>query len=218
MRLYHFTTEQYGLEAIRRSRLKIARINELNDPFEFIALQLDKEGRKAFRSLKNSLSKNTGVVCLSLSWRHPLMLSHYADKHNGVCLGFEVTEDKYFRKVEYRSQRPTLNEFGHESLRDFNSSSMKRLLFMKYEAWSYEAEFRAFCRLEDKDPISDLYFSPFDEDLKLVEVIVGERSSISRRELDSALGEPAHAVNRFKARSAFKEFEVVRNKNDEAWI
>jgi hypothetical protein len=36
MRLYHFIRERFGLEAIRDSRLKISRINELNDPFEFL--------------------------------------------------------------------------------------------------------------------------------------------------------------------------------------
>lgn len=35
LRLYYFTTERYALEAIRDQRLKIARLNELNDPFEF---------------------------------------------------------------------------------------------------------------------------------------------------------------------------------------
>jgi hypothetical protein len=36
MRVYHFTKAVHGLEAIRRRRLKIARISELNDPFEFL--------------------------------------------------------------------------------------------------------------------------------------------------------------------------------------
>ena len=40
MRLHYFTTAQFGLEAIRDKRLKIARINELNDPFEFLGLAL----------------------------------------------------------------------------------------------------------------------------------------------------------------------------------
>jgi hypothetical protein len=38
MRLYHFLNAEYGLLNIRHRRLKIARINELNDPFEFLGV------------------------------------------------------------------------------------------------------------------------------------------------------------------------------------
>jgi hypothetical protein len=34
MRVYHFINEEYGLDDLRRRRLKIATILELNDPFE----------------------------------------------------------------------------------------------------------------------------------------------------------------------------------------
>lgn len=37
MVVYHFTTSEFALKALRDRRLKIARINELNDPFEFCA-------------------------------------------------------------------------------------------------------------------------------------------------------------------------------------
>ncbi len=37
MRLYHFTTARYALEAIRDQRLKVARIASLNDPFDVMA-------------------------------------------------------------------------------------------------------------------------------------------------------------------------------------
>ena len=37
MRLYYFTSERYGLEAIRDNRIKLSRINELNDPHEWLA-------------------------------------------------------------------------------------------------------------------------------------------------------------------------------------
>ena len=39
MRLHYFSNAEYGLLTIRRRRLKLARINELNDPFEFWASQ-----------------------------------------------------------------------------------------------------------------------------------------------------------------------------------
>jgi hypothetical protein len=34
MRVYYFVPANYGLENIIKQRVKIARLNELNDPFE----------------------------------------------------------------------------------------------------------------------------------------------------------------------------------------
>lgn len=39
----------------------------------------------AFNTVKN----NIGILCLSLTNSSTLMWSHYADKHTGVCLGFQ---------------------------------------------------------------------------------------------------------------------------------
>ena len=64
MRLFYFTTERFGLEAIRDSRLKIARINELNDPFEFVGLVLNRNGRKARRRWKNQFAERFGLICM----------------------------------------------------------------------------------------------------------------------------------------------------------
>lgn len=38
MLFYHFTKGKYGLEDIRLRRLKIATINQLNDPFELLGV------------------------------------------------------------------------------------------------------------------------------------------------------------------------------------
>ena len=62
-----------------------------------------------------------------------------------------------------------------------------------------------------------LYFEPFTDDLKPVEVIVGDRSTITRADLAEALGDARDHVTAFKARPAFGSFDVVRNKNDALW-
>ena len=36
MRLYHFVDAKYGILNIKNRQLKIARMEELNDPFEFL--------------------------------------------------------------------------------------------------------------------------------------------------------------------------------------
>lgn len=47
MRVYHFVNAEFGLDDIRRRRLKIATLNDLNDPFELFGVHLGDEFRKA---------------------------------------------------------------------------------------------------------------------------------------------------------------------------
>ncbi len=119
MRLYYFTTKKYGLEAIRNSRLKIARIGELNDPFEFLGLALKRKDRKVMKTWKEDMNARYGIICMSDNWMHPLLWSHYADKHKGMALGFDIIEDGTFTKVEYSTTRPTLADIGRNSLDNF---------------------------------------------------------------------------------------------------
>ena len=49
MRVYHFVNLEFGLDDLRRRRLKIATLNELNDPFELFGINLtDPALRHAF--------------------------------------------------------------------------------------------------------------------------------------------------------------------------
>lgn len=87
MFVYHFLNSHYGLEDIRERRLKISRIMELNDPFEFLGVDLsDRQFRKAMKKTKAQLSKTKGLLCFCKTWRNPLLWGHYADKRRGICL------------------------------------------------------------------------------------------------------------------------------------
>lgn len=217
MRLYYFTTERFGLEALRDKRLKLARIDDLNDPFEFLGLALSRPDRKVLNGFKRTMAERYGLICLSQDWKHPLLWGHYADKHRGVALGFDAEKSAGFIPVEYHPERLTLQEFGLNSLSDISEQEMMRLLTMKFSAWSYETEYRVFCRLEHCDPVTDLHFVPFEPVLKIAEVIVGERSSVTRSRLARVLGKHNDTVISFKARAGFKRFEVVENKRQRAW-
>jgi hypothetical protein len=216
MRLYYFTTERFGLEAIRDSRLKLARINDLNDPFEFMGLNLNRGNRRTLVKLKKDMSDRFGIICMSRVWSHPLLWGHYAEKHRGLCLGFDVAEE-ICEEVKYRTERPTLKDLDYDTLGDLDETAMFDVVYTKFDAWEYETEYRIYCRLKDKDPVNDLYFVSFSEDLKLAHVIVGERCSVTRDRLASVLGERAGTVTSFKARAGFKRFEVVENKLKNAW-
>jgi hypothetical protein len=99
---------KYGLQALRERRLKISSIDGLNDPFEFLAPDLsDRETRHAFTYHKNEFSRNKGILCFSRDWKNPVLWSHYAESHQGLCLGFSFTAELV--PIHYSATRVQLN-------------------------------------------------------------------------------------------------------------
>lgn len=218
MRLYKFINAQYGLEAIRDRQLKVTRIDELNDPFEFLGLDLPREGRRVLTNMKKKLSTNMGLICLSSSWQNPLMWAHYADNYKGVCLGFDISESIEFTKVSYdNDERPTLEKIGLRSLSESKTEVFRTLMYSKFKAWEHEDEYRMFATLEEPDSVSGHCFFPFSDDLKLARVVVGAQSTVTRDKLEHVLGQDACDVECFKVRAGFKRFKVEKNKLKRAW-
>jgi len=208
--VYHFRNEEFGLKSLKERRLKISRIMELNDPFEFFAAELsDKQLRQTLQESKAEFSKTNGILCFSKNWKNPVQWSHYADHHKGICMGFEIP-NVLLSKVKY-----VKNRINYSGEIDFNL--MKRLLTTKFEHWCYEQEFRSFVDLDSSTKEKGLFFHEFSEQLQLKRVIVGSQSTISRSRIQSVLGNIAKGIEVFKARPAFKSFSVVRNKNESLW-
>lgn len=200
MRVYKFMDAKFGLKTVTEKRLKISRIEDLNDPFELIPYNLtNKHHRRILQATRAQLAQNRGLLCFSTTWHDPVMWAHYSDKHRGLCLGFEVPKN-ICRSVTYESQRlpfptsPTLVD-------------AERMLFTKYHNWRYEKEIRVWVRLEDQE--DGMYFYDFNKAIQLVQVIVGVRCTLSRKALVSALGTLAKSVKLTKARPGFRKFEIV---------
>ena len=211
MRVYHFLNEQYGLDALRHQRLKLAEIMELNDPFEFLSVEFsDKDVREAFKGVKLRLAEKYGLLCFSKNWSNTVQWAHYADNHKGLCLGFDFLDNKLM-KVSYakeRLDRPVTSE-------DINIDLMNKVLSTKYSDWEYEKEHRVFVSKEIKS--NGLYFSDFSEDFKLKEIIVGARSDITRDGIHKILGDNKSDIKIIDARAAFKSFKMVEQKNKKLW-
>jgi len=210
MRVFHFRNAQFGIKSLRERRLKIARITKLNDPFEFLGMELsDCRFRKDIHAAQNKFSKSTGILCFSASWRNPVQWTHYAEQHSGIAMGFDVP-DELLSKIHYVTERLP-------AIAPVDSATMKRCLTTKFAHWSYEEEYRRFIRLAFATRENGFYFLPFSDDLRLKEVIVGPKSRLSRLEVIDALGELAPEVTVFKSRPAYKTFRVVKNQNAKLW-
>jgi hypothetical protein len=205
MRLYHFLPSIWAIEALKNSRVKVAKLDELNDPFELWAGGAgDRALRASLRSWKNDMALRFGMLCLSETWRNPLLWSHYADRHRGICLGFDV-QDAFVKKVTYVNERIEL----HPPL---SEETMQCLLFTKYAGWNYEQEWRCWVRLTDIDPNSGHYFFNFGPPLELREVIVGPMCEETESALGSYLKASDARIYITKARLAFRTFEIVKDQ------
>jgi hypothetical protein len=218
MRVYHFVNAEFGLEDIRMRRLKVATLHELNDPFELFGVCLSDESlRRAFEAMKDQLALNRGLLCFSRVWYNPVQWSHYAEKHTGLCLGFDIP-DEHLGAINYSRKRLVVEAERFRNAQQLDAQIVTRFLFTKYSHWRYENEVRSFVTLEEKDPEKNLYFANFSDKLCLKTVILGARSSITRVELRDALGDLSGKVETFKARLAFKTFRVVRQRNPKLWL
>ena len=105
MIIHHFTSSEFALKALRDRRLKIARINELNDPFEFCAEDVsDANTRTKLEAFRNQSNERYGVICFCENYHDPVLWSHYADGHRGVVLVFEIPDDMAIR-IDYQPER-----------------------------------------------------------------------------------------------------------------
>jgi hypothetical protein len=211
MIVYHLLKAEWALDNINKKRVKIAEIGDLNDPFELSGPDLrDKEQRKQFKAWRAEIAARYGMVCFSRNWNNPVLWSHYADKHRGIALGFEVSANMLM-DVIYTSTRLSYRllkeSFGNQTEEKY----VQKLLLTKYTDWAYEDEVRIFTSLDKRDKKTRKYYQPFSSDLKLREVIVGPLCNVSGSTLKQITSEYAETVSFIKARLAFGSFRVVKN-------
>ncbi|MGA9389052.1 MAG: DUF2971 domain-containing protein [Candidatus Sulfotelmatobacter sp.] len=220
MRAYKFLSAQHGLKSIKEKRIKQSRVADLNDPFELRAYDVtDPILRQTFLQTRNDVDKDRGLLCFSASWKNPVIWAHYSDKHAGLCLGFDIPEMKVdpldnAGPVEYVAQLlpcPTPGDFENMSEAE-RQAFARKALFTKFEHWVYEEEIREWGPPGEKD--GELYFVPFSENLRLAEVIAGQRFKGPKSEIIDALGSLAVEVEIKKARASYNKFEMVE---DEGW-
>ncbi len=145
---------------------------------------------------------DVGVYCFCERWRSNLMWSHYADKHQGLCLKFSVDlnavgPDPALAPVSYSKTYPVLN------VRDLVANlggTCYQALYSKSPQWRYEKEWRLVSPTGSR-PVPWTAFT-------LKEVIFGKRvrtSSISLVKLILAnqnvkcyMAEPSQDSYKFK--------------------
>lgn len=219
MRLYYLTSAEIGLIILRERRMKLSHYNELNDPFELLAHALgNKLMRKAHKTLKEHFTKTKGVICFTDNWKSPVMWAHYAQKHYGFCLGFDVqlgpSGQEYVYAMNYEPERLKF-EFENEKWNEqVGLSFVRQIMTTKAKAWEYEHEWRTMAELKERDS-NGLYYVDFSERMQLREVVLGARNTLSVTKVAKVVKEkgplPA-SVQVLRGRVAHQTYSIVRNK------
>jgi hypothetical protein len=214
MRAYKFLNANWGLDSLRKQRLKQSCVDDLNDPFELLPWDLTNPNfREVVLTSKRGMGEK-GVLCFSMDWSDPVIWAHYADKHKGLCLGFEIPEpnDDNILKVEYKPKPEPfpLDEYLACSEKDGEQYTRKALQ-TKFDNWKYEKEIRVWGQLGEQE--GALYFVHFNENLRLVEVIRGVGCETSETEILDTLGPLVGQATIRKARRAYNRYEMVEDQD-----
>jgi hypothetical protein len=213
MRLYHFLSQKYAFEALKNKRIKVSIIDELNDPFEFLPRFSNpnrEDEEKIFKTWKSKISKEHGIICFSKRWSNPLLWSHYAEKHKGFALGFDIPNDVLI-EVKYKEDRP-LFKWDDLSQDDGRSESpMAELTKTKFSSWNYEEEFRFGCTFSNCILEEGIYYENFSSKLILKEVITGCNNTLNDEKLLSLLGE-FEKITVIRSKKHLRHYQIVKEK------
>ncbi len=222
MRAYKYLPAEFALKTIAEHRIKISEFADMNDPLELWGVSFSD--RSVQDIMVNLAREKWGALCLSSEWNNPLLWSHYADKHRGFCLGFEIASEVEVLKIDYVEHRRDASVESFKSLaatrhlpgsqtqeaRSKAKEPLMRMLGTKFKGWEYENEIRL---LAPKEIIEcGVYFHPFDETFKLSEVIAGARCCVRRTTIEDWL-KGYVGVRLVKARLAGSSFAIVEDPN-----
>jgi hypothetical protein len=159
-------------------------------------------------------ARRFGMLCFSSDWHNPVQWSHYAEKHRGICLGFDVPDDLLVQ-VRYAKMPPQLDWNAIESGGELGRAEMLRWSSTKFEHWVYEDERRVFLALEEADD-DGRYFADFGDQLVLRELLIGPESKVSHADVQHALN-GLRNIEVWKTRLAFRGYKIVRQHDKTMW-
>jgi hypothetical protein len=207
MKLYKFYNAQYGIEAIKNGRIKVSTLSDLNDPFDCRSISFtDHEQRQNYKEYLSEYMKEKGILCFSKSWSNPVLWSHYANSHKGLCLELEA-EDGFCREVNYIS-KVSLNSIPDiKKPTEGEKNILDQSVYKKFSHWKYESETRKIVNLSDCDNDNGLQFYKLNDKLKLKKVYIGSNYEKEIKEMN------IKDIEFVTTRLAFRDFKIVRQMN-----
>lgn len=179
MELYHFMTKEHAISCIEESRLKVATLENMNDPYEFHVLIDEYTSQEADKYFKHHFNDKLGFWCFSKNLENPVQWAHYADNHRGVCLKFEI-KDNLLQEITYLDEPKKISSKNENWKTEIGSMTL-----YKYKGWAYEEELRIPIDLKKTAKEGRLYFASMIGALKPTAVFTGLRCELSAEERHS---------------------------------
>ena len=174
---YKFVSAEFGIADLKDRRLKLTLVDDLNDPFDLNAIDTTNPRMDdAVTMTVAQFKRDYSLLCFSRNWDNLLLWSHYAARHTGLCLGFDIPDASSGASV-YMDVHYQPNLLQVRDAKDVNLDLVYRLLSTKHESWSYEQEVRIFVGINDPPDERGHFWVQFGPDLQLREVIIGAQCS-----------------------------------------
>lgn len=142
--LYNYTSININtVKSILNEQLWLSHTNSFNDPVDPSIKQFKK-----YKEDYNYLLDSIKVGCLTTKKDNTLMWSHYADKHRGICIEYDIgkiyeKDNLIINKVNYKMPIITHKSIvDKETLEIDNIKRLIELFSIKSNEWKYEKEYR----------------------------------------------------------------------------
>lgn len=173
---YHYlSSSEYAIDNLTNEWIKVSTLDILNDPFEMMPyLRYRFKDRQPYHKLRRKITNEVGLVCFSRSWSETLLWSHYANRHKGIVLGFNILKDEIL-KVDYNHD-PIRKQIVLSGDGETNKKLILNLAKVKFHKWNYEDEYRIIVKLK-RDCITSTnnghYYLKFKDGLIVKRIILG---------------------------------------------
>ncbi|MEI0605658.1 DUF2971 domain-containing protein [Brachyspira pulli] len=219
--LYNYTIlDKDRLKSVLNGQLWVGNTNKFNDPIDpVIKKNRDNEAY-------NYLLEKIKVSCLTTHNDNTLMWSHYADKHQGICIEYDITsiynkENLILKKVNYEASLKTnnINYYTDAIGKLFNnvkSSDNRNIDYIidtftvKSKEWEYEDEYRIlFYDEKNENPNGALI------NLPIKSICFGVQTSKEDKELVYNLVKSINEKNRNKNGKKYKRIKLYEAHLDD---
>ena len=208
-RLYHFTELEHAISNIQKKWLKIARWDDLNDPFELRNVMPSQVKEEDFEKWRDVFANEFGLLCFSKKYTNPVMWGHYAANASGVALGFDVLASD---QLEVNYCNCFLAPMTKQNAKQFPQD----LVSTKAKDWRYEDEVRTLQKLSEVKceykPAAGkfLYFEPFSRAMKLREILLGVDCKADQSTINAMKRHVSSGVKIYKTERSQDKYEIVK--------
>ena len=138
--LYNYTSiNKNTIKLIKNHGLWLSHTNNFNDPVD-PSIKLFNRNSGEYDYLLDSIK----VACLTTDNKNTVMWGHYADKHRGICIEYDISHlldknenDFLIRKINY-DRTAMINE----NIELYDLNLLMDLFSIKSKEWEYEDEYR----------------------------------------------------------------------------